>query len=159
MLKGVFGSWCSMAGMRDMDTLQNYLTFQSSIVDDGVWDENDDVQLPPGRQHSLFLAAGLAESFRDVGQPWNEEDYSWEFLCKVNNVSTGALIAPIEDRTWLIIVTSAVLFAFLRRRKVTLVQQQVSDAIERLLKADDRFQQVQRYSQAELDRKGREGSH
>jgi hypothetical protein len=137
-----------------LDALRNYLTFESNIVDDGVWDENDKVLQPPGLQHSLYLATGLAKSFRDVGQPWNEEDYGWEFLCKVNNMSVGVLIAPFEDRTWLIIVTSAVLLAFLRRKKVTLVQQQVSDAIERLLKGDDRFQQVQRYSQAEFDRVG-----
>ncbi len=98
--------------------LKNYLTFGSNIADPGDWDENGNVVRPPGLQHSQLLATSLKQAVSDLTEPWNEEDFGWEFLGKVNGISVSVLIQSPDDNTWLVIVIPIVLFPWFRRKKI-----------------------------------------
>lgn len=143
--------------MTQVQGVRNFVTFKSTMVDDGEWDKSGSVLRPPGLQHSRLLASSLKQSVSVVTEPWNEEDYGWEFLCRVDGIRVGVLISSTGDGTWLVIVTSAVLFPCFRCKKIRAAQQRVSEAIEGFLKVDASFQEVLRcteseYEQAELNR-------
>ena len=52
---------------------------------------------PPGLQHSQLLAASLRRALSDLTEPWNEEDYGWEFLGNRRPERPSGMSLPLED--------------------------------------------------------------
>lgn len=52
---------------------------------------------PPGLQHSRLLAASLRRALSDLTEPWNEEDYGWEFLGNRRPERPSGMSLPLED--------------------------------------------------------------
>lgn len=135
--------------MKDQCDLKNHLTFKSDLPDLGEWDADGLVIRPPGFEHSQLLNSRLRELGLKVGEPWNEEDYAWEFLCWPDKIRSSVLIGLPDETEWLVVVISVTLFPFFRRRKIKAAQQAVADMIERALKSDARFREVRRYTESE----------
>lgn len=76
-------------------------------------------------------------------EPWNEEDYAWEFLVFPNRRTISVLTAMVDDR-WQILVSSVHFIGFLWRQKRSSAVAMVAEAIESFLKADARFCNVAR---------------
>jgi hypothetical protein len=133
--------------------MKNYLQFESSLADDWSWNDKGHVRAPGGLEHAKFLVAHLPSTINLIDGPWNEEDNAWQFLTKINGFSVSVLVGEYYDpvENWLVIVNAVVFFGFLRRQRVTLAVETVTDAIEVILRADARIKNVQRFTEAEFD--------
>lgn len=76
-------------------------------------------------------------------EPWNEEDYAWEFLVFPNRQTISVITGSVDDR-WQVLVSSVHFIGFLWRQKRSAAVAMVTDAIELFLKADARFANVAR---------------
>lgn len=76
-------------------------------------------------------------------EPWNEEDYAWEFLVFPNRRTISVSTAMVDDR-WQILVSSVHLIGFLWRQKRASAVAMVAETVESFLKADARFSNVAR---------------
>ena len=131
--------------------MKNYLLFESSLKDDWSWNENGDVRSPGGLEHSKVFAAHLPETISLIDGPWNEEDFAWKFLTRFNGIHVSVLVSEFTASDRLVIVNRVVFFGFLRKRRIELAVETVTDAIDVTLRADVRFKNVRRYNQAQFD--------
>lgn len=76
-------------------------------------------------------------------EPWNEEDYAWEFLVFPSRQTISVITGSVDDR-WQVLVSSVHFIGFLCRQKRSAAVAMVADAIESFLKADARFANVAR---------------
>ncbi len=122
--------------------LRNYVEFELDLADEWKW-EGLRLLEPGGLAHLRIIAARLAENVDSVGEPWNEEDNGWAFLCKVGRTSVSVLIASTEGKgRFLVIVSPVVLFRFLCRKRAAEAVQNVCGEIDGLLKSDRRIRNV-----------------
>jgi len=118
------------------------ITFDSSIEDQAVRD-GAIVESPAGRIHSDLICSHLRGLMPVLREPWNEEDYAWEFLVFPNRQTISVITAFVDDR-WQVFISSVHLIGFLWRQKRASAVAMVAEAIESFLKADARFSNVAR---------------
>jgi hypothetical protein len=131
-------------------------TFKSNLADPHEEDEQGaEVTAPAGLRHSKLLATELGPSFV-TDDPWNEGGY-WEFIGKANGVTVRVLVQEnwyeggADEGNWLLILHPVSLFGFLYRRRLRDAVTAVGDTIDALLRRDQQFQGVCRYSPREYD--------
>jgi len=118
------------------------ITFDSSILDQAIRD-GAIVESPAGRIHSELICSHLRGLMPVLEEPWNEEDYAWEFLVFPNRRTISVLTAMVDDR-WQILVSSVHFIGFLWRQKRSEAVAIVAEGIESFLKSDARFSNVAR---------------
>jgi hypothetical protein len=131
-------------------SMVNYLRFESTVPDEGKWTDRGNVLEPAGIEHARLFVSHLPSSIKVVDGPWNEEDYAWEFLTRCGGINISVLIGQQDADDWLVQVIPVAAFACLRRRKIGLAVNTVTNAIDGLLRGDARFKNVRRYSEAEF---------
>ena len=118
------------------------ITFDSSI-EDGAKLNGAIVASPAGRIHSELICSHLRGLMLVLEEPWNEEDYAWEFLVFANRRTISVLTAMVDDR-WQILVSSVHFIGFLCRQKRSEAVAMVAEGIDSFLKSDARFSNVAR---------------
>ena len=91
------------------------ITFDSSIEDQVVRD-GAIVTSPAGRIHSELICSHLRNQMPVLRDPWNEEDYAWEFLVFPNRYTISVITALVDER-WQVLISSVHLIGFLWRQK------------------------------------------
>lgn len=76
-------------------------------------------------------------------EPWNEEDYAWEFLVFPYGYTISVSTALVDER-WQVLVSSVHFLGFLWRQRRAAAVALVAEAVESFLKADARFNNVAR---------------
>jgi hypothetical protein len=117
--------------------LTEFLRFESAVPDDPDWD-GELLTNPAGRRHSELIRSHLAGLFPLRGQPWNEEDYAWEFQVEAGHVTVSVLVGAADDE-WLVLVIPVALLGFLWRTRTQAASRLVADALEAFLRGDARF--------------------
>jgi hypothetical protein len=117
--------------------LTEFLRFESAVPDDPDWD-GELLTNPAGRRHSELIRSHLAGLFPLRRQPWNEEDYAWEFQVEAGHVTVSVLVGAADDE-WLVLVIPVALLGFLWRTRTQAASRLVADALEAFLRGDARF--------------------
>jgi hypothetical protein len=132
--------------------VRNHLTF-TSTVRDAAYDKEGEIREPAGKVHADLLRSRLAPPIVPLGEPWNEENYAWDFLTELDGTRVSVLVGrdPDHKDRWLAIAIPVAFLAFLRRKKLHAAADTVADAVEAILKSDPRFTDIRRYTEAEYN--------
>lgn len=117
------------------------ITFKSVVPDKAEWDKDEILIKPAGCQHMTAIRSCLSSSISMLGEPWNEEDYAWEFQVLANGVTVSIIVGAVDDE-WRIQILPVVFLGFLRRKRVCAALDLVTNAVESFLKSDARFSDV-----------------
>jgi hypothetical protein len=133
------------------EPMKNYAEFRSDLPDEPKWDGMRLLE-PAGHAHIQLLAGGLSR-VGDVTEPWNEEDYAWELVCKVGGISVSVLIEITSHdlACFLVIIHPVVLFKFLRRRRMEEAISKVCEEVGRFLREDARVHDVRWFTRDEYE--------
>lgn len=122
--------------------MTEFLTFTSALPDDAEWN-GEFLQRPAGWEHCRLIRSHLAGWFRLRREPWNEEDYAWEFQVEANQTTISVLLGEADD-AWLVQIFPVAFLGFLRRKRTLAAVKLVTDAVESFLKGDPQFGDVRR---------------
>jgi hypothetical protein len=118
------------------------ITFDSSIEDQAVLDGAIVIN-PAGRIHSELICSHLSSQMLVLREPWNEEDYAWEFLVFPYRYTISVITGLVDER-WQVLISSVHLFGFLWRQRRAAAVAIVAEGIDSFLKSDARFSNVAR---------------
>jgi hypothetical protein len=82
------------------------LTFWTTSVDEGEFDENDDPSVPPGRQLSSKLVADLEPHIESVTECSQHSYYGWTFDSRFKGCRFINVINPVDDDVYLTVKMS-----------------------------------------------------
>lgn len=137
--------------------VRTHLTFLSDIPDDAEWGPQDKLIAPAGKRHMQLFAQALARYATLTGEPWNEEDFGWAFLCRVNGFTVSVLVEQAPE--WLVIVSPVSLLKSLIPGRRQAALNKVCSLLHELVSTDSRFHKPRWYTFQEYDSKIRgEGS-
>lgn len=133
---------------------RTYVSFEADFPDDGEWDDQGNVICPPGLAIAKSLQAAFKSESIDVGDPENHEDFGWEFDCSVGRAGLWVLLQFATP--WLVIVHRRpwILNPVRRGARIEALQR-VCRTIDKTLKSDPRFRQVEWFTREEYERRRR----
>jgi hypothetical protein len=116
------------------------ITFKSAIPDEAK-SARDGLGEPAGIEHAKMIRSHLGGSMSLLGDPWNEEDYAWEFQVGANRITMSVIVGAVDDE-WRVQVLPVAFLGFLRRKRLHSAVNAVADAVEEFLTGDPRFKDV-----------------
>jgi hypothetical protein len=131
------------------------ITFKSTLPDEFKFDAKGNVVEPAGRAHAELLARALRNTeLTNVSEPWNEEDYAWEFIGELNGVAISVIVGEdfdteTQDGRMLVYVHAFCLKAWLFRVRARNAVAVAAEIISKVLGSDPRMSDIRILSEME----------
>ena len=135
-----------------------HILFESKLSDDTEFDKDGDPVAPAGRRHAEWLFSQMNSTLMTkTVRPWNEEDYAWEFIGRIDRVHISVLVSSYfngnESDASFLVTVQAFSFAWIFPRRSQRAVSQAVDTIEQVLRSDPRIENIEVFDKSELRRR------
>ena len=133
--------------------VRTFLTFVSDIPDNAEWGPGNELLLPAGKKHIEIIAKAVSNHAKLIGEPWNEEDFGWEFLCRIDGFAVSFLIQQAPE--WLVIIIPVEFLKSLIPGRRNAALRKACAILQDVVSNDSRFCQPRWFTRQEYEAKDR----